>query len=49
MQARAAGALIEHHQLLALFKAPQRRGERANIKRLRRDVEHVREDAADLE
>ena len=31
MHAAAGGALIEHHQLLALFEAPERRGERADI------------------
>ncbi len=48
VQARARDALIEHHQLLALFKAPERRRQRADVHRLRRDVEDVDEDAPDL-
>ena len=48
MHARARGALVEHHQLFALFKAPQRRGQRADVHRLRGDVEQVRKNAADL-
>ena len=48
MHARAGGALIKHHQLFALFKAPQRRGQRADVHRLRGDVEQMRQDAADL-
>ena len=45
---RAGGALVKHHQLFALFKAPQRRGQRADVHRLRGDVEQMRQDAADL-
>jgi hypothetical protein len=48
MHARAGGALIKHHQLFAFFKAPQRRGQRADVHRLRRDIEQMRQDAADL-
>ena len=48
MHARARGALVEHHQLLAFLEAPQRRGERADVQRLRRDVEDVREQPPDL-
>ena len=48
MHARAGGAFIEHHQLLALDEAPQRRGERANVHGLRRHIEDVRHDAADF-
>ena len=48
VHARARGALVEHHQLLALLEAPQRRGERADVHRLRGDVEEVREQPADL-
>ena len=48
MHARAGGALIKHHQLFALFETPQRRGQRADVHRLRGDVEQMRQDAADL-
>ena len=48
VHAAARGALVEHHQLLALLEAPQRRGQRADVHRLRRDVEEVRQEAADL-
>jgi hypothetical protein len=48
VHARAGGALVEHHQLFALFKTPQRRGQRADVHRLRGDVEQMRQDAADL-
>src|SRR6185437_9140476 len=48
VQARAGGALVEHHELLALLEAPERRREGADIERLRRDVEKVVENAADL-
>ena len=48
VHAAARGALVEHHQLLALLEAPQRRGERADVHGLRRDVEEVGEQAADL-
>ena len=38
----AAGrALIEHAKLLALLKAPSDGGQRANVHRLRRDVQDV--------
>ena len=48
MQPRARGSLIEHHQLLALFKPPQGRGQRANVHGLGGDIEEVRKDASDL-
>ena len=48
MHARARRALVEHHQLLALLEAPQRRGERADVHRLRGDVEEMRQQPADL-
>jgi hypothetical protein len=48
MHPRTGGALIKHHQLFALFKAPQWRGQRADIHRLRGDIEQMRQDAADL-
>ena len=48
VHARARGALVEHHQLLALLEAPQRRGERADVHRLRGDVEDVRQQPPDL-
>ena len=48
VHARAGGALVEDHQLLALLEAPERRRQRADVHRLRRDVEEMREQAADL-
>ena len=48
VHAAARGALVEHHQLLALLEAPQRRGERADIHGLGGDVEEVRQQPADL-
>ena len=42
------GALVEHHQLLALLEAPQRRRQRADIQGLGGDVEQMRQKAADL-
>ena len=48
MHARARGALVEPHQLLALLETPQRRGERADVHRLRGDVEKMRQQPADL-
>ena len=48
VQTRAAGAFIEHHQLFALFKAPKRRGQRANVHGLRGDVQKVVQNAADF-
>ena len=44
----ARGALVEHHQLLALLEAPERRRQRADVHRLRGDVEEMREQPADL-
>ena len=48
VHARAAGPLVEDHQLLALLEAPERRRQRADVHGLRGDVEDMREDAADL-
>ena len=48
VHARAGRALVEHHQLLALFEAPQRRRERADVHRLRGDVEEMRQHPPDL-
>ena len=48
MHTCARGALVKYHQLLSLLEAPQRRCQRADIHRLRCDVEKVREQAANL-
>jgi hypothetical protein len=48
MHACTRGALVKYHQLLAFLEAPQRRGKRPDIHRLRRYVEEMREQAADL-
>ena len=48
VHAAAAGALVEHHQLLAFLEAPERRRQRADIHGLRGDVEEMREETADL-
>jgi hypothetical protein len=48
VHARAGGALIKHHQLFALFETPQWRGQRADVHRLRRDVEEMRQQPADF-
>ena len=48
VQARARGALVKHHQLFALFEAPERRGQGADVHRLGGDVQEMRQDAADL-
>jgi hypothetical protein len=48
MHARARSALVEHHQLLAFLEAPERRRQGADVHGLRRHVEEVRQDAADL-
>ena len=48
VHAAAGGALVEHHQLLALLEPPQRRGERAHVHRLGGDVEEMREQPPDL-
>ena len=48
VQARAAGPLVEDHQFFALFKTPQRRGQRADVHRLRGDVEEVVQHPADF-
>ena len=48
VHAAARGALVEHHQLLALLEAPQRRGQRAHVHGLGGDVEEVGQQPADL-
>jgi len=48
VHASARGAFVKHHQLLALLEAPERRRERAHVHRLRRHIEEMREQAADL-
>ena len=48
VHARARGALIEHHQLFALFKTPERWRQRANVHGLRRHVEQMVQNAADF-
>ena len=48
VHAAAGGALVETHQKLALLEAPQRRGERAHVQRLRGDVEDVRQQPPDF-
>src|SRR6056297_2154742 len=48
MEPGATGPLIEHHQLLTLFKAPKRRGQRAHIHGLRGDVQQVVQNTADF-
>ena len=48
VHARARGALVEHHQLLALLEAPQRRRERADVHGLRRDIQEMRQQPPDL-
>ena len=48
VQAGAGRALIEAHELFALFKAPQRRGQRAHVHRLGGDVQQMVQDAADF-
>src|SRR6476469_2868715 len=48
MHAAAARPLVEHHQLLALLKAPERRRQRADVRGLRGDVEAVGEEPAYL-
>src|SRR5262249_42022236 len=48
MHARPGGALVEGHELFALLEAPQRRRECADVERLRRHIEQVRQQATDL-
>ena len=48
VQTRAAGPLIKHHQLFTLFEPPQRRGQGADVQRLRGGVQQVVQDAPDL-
>ena len=48
VHARARGALVEHHQLLAFLEAPERRRQRADVHRLRRDIEQMVQKTADF-
>src|SRR3546814_9990310 len=48
VHARSADPLVELHQLLALFEAPQQRRHGADVEREGGDVQQVVEDAADL-
>ena len=48
MQPAAGGALVEDHKLLALLKAPERRRERADVHRLRRHIQKMREHPPDF-
>ncbi len=48
VQAGAAGALIEHHQLFTVLEAPDRRRQCADVHGLGRRVHDVRQDAADF-
>ena len=48
VQTRTTGPLIKDHQLFALFKTPNRRRQRAHVKRLCCDVKQVVQNAADL-
>ena len=48
VQTGTTGAFVKDHQLFALLKAPKRRGECANVERLRGHVEQVVQHAADL-
>src|ERR1035437_273334 len=48
MHARARGALVECHQLLALLETPERRCEGADVQCLSGNVEKVREQASDF-
>jgi hypothetical protein len=48
MHAGAGRALVENHELLAFLEAPQRRRQGADVHRLRRDTEKMRQNPADL-
>jgi hypothetical protein len=48
VHAGAGGALVKDHQLLALGETPERRGQRADIHGLCRDVEEMRQKPADF-
>ena len=48
VHARARSALVEHHQLFALFKAPERRRQRADVHGLRGDVQQMVQNAPDF-
>ena len=48
VQPGAGRALIEDHELFALFETPQGRGERAHVHGLGRHVQQMAEDPADL-
>lgn len=48
VQASAASALVEHHQLLAFLEAPERRRQGADVHGLGRHVQQVVQDPADF-
>ena len=48
VQARTTGAFIKHHQFFAFLKPPQRRGQRADIHRLRGDIQQVVQNTTNL-
>ena len=48
VQARAARTFAKHHQLFAFLKAPDGRGQRADVHRLRGDVHQVVQHTADF-
>ena len=48
VETRPGGPLIEDHELFALFETPQRGRQGADVQRLGRDVQQMRQDAADF-
>jgi hypothetical protein len=48
MHAGARGALVKYHQLLTLRETPERRGQRADVHGLGRDVEEMRQKPTDF-
>src|SRR5262245_20583540 len=48
VHASSRGALIKHHELLALFESPERRRERADVHRLRGHIRQMRKQPPDL-
>ncbi len=48
VQTRTTGAFIKDHQIFAFFKPPKRRGQRANVHRLRRDIQQMRAGCAPI-
>src|SRR5690606_17955121 len=48
MHARTGSPLVEDHELLALLEAPERRSKRADVHRLRGDVQEMVQNAADF-